>query len=183
MMRKSFLGLVFFSMLISVSGCCGQRLDPSGYMRSQDMVWEEMPLQWNEAAFTGNGHVGQMVYVDTTDNSVTFWLGRTDVTDHRGAPDRKTSMGVKGRSKFADFTRLDVGQFKIFLADKILSGQVAMGDFCYESGYYEDAVYWLTQSARQENPHAANGIGRCFYHGYGVRTSPRKAFNWFRHSA
>lgn len=63
------------------------------------------------------------------------------------------------------------------------SAQFAMGDFCYESGYYEDAVYWFTQSARQENPHAANGIGRCFYHGYGVRTSPRKAFNWFRHSA
>ena len=117
-------GLVSLAILMSVSGCSGDKPDYSGYMRSQDMVWEEIPLQWNEGAFTGNGHVGQMVYVDTTDNSVTFWLGRTDVTDHRGAPDKKTSMGMKGRSKFSDFTRLDVGQFKIFLADKILSGQV-----------------------------------------------------------
>lgn len=116
--------VLLLSALLTVLGCRGDGPDYSGYMRSQDMVWEEMPLQWNEAAFTGNGHVGQMAYVDTTDNSVTFWLGRTDVTDHRGAPESKTSMGVKGCSKFTDFTRLDVGQFKIFLADKILSGKV-----------------------------------------------------------
>ena len=103
-------------------GCNNESTDYSGYMKSQSLIWEEMPLQWNEAAFTGNGHVGQMAYVDTTDNSVTLWLGRTDVTDHRGAPDRKTSMGVRGKSKFADFTRLDVGKFKIFFADSIVSG-------------------------------------------------------------
>ena len=105
-------------------GCNNKSTDYSGYMKSQSLIWEEMPLQWNEAAFTGNGHVGQMAYVDTTDNSVTLWLGRTDVTDHRGAPDRKTSMGVRGKSKFADFTRLDVGKFKIFFADSIVSGKV-----------------------------------------------------------
>ena len=105
-------------------GCNNESTDYSGYMKSQSLIWEEMPLQWNEAAFTGNGHVGQMAYVDTTDNSVTLWLGRTDVTDHRGAPDRKTSMGVRGKSKFADFTRLDVGKFKIFFADSIVSGKV-----------------------------------------------------------
>ena len=77
-------------------GCNNESTDYSGYMKSQSLIWEEMPLQWNEAAFTGNGHVGQMAYVDTTDNSVTLWLGRTDVTDHRGAPDRKSSLGVRG---------------------------------------------------------------------------------------
>lgn len=109
---------------LCVIGSCNSTQDYSKYMMSQSLVWEDMPLQWNEAAFTGNGHVGQMAYVDTTDNSVTLWLGRTDVTDHRGAPDSKTSMGVRGRSKFTDFTRLDVGKFKIFFADKIISGRV-----------------------------------------------------------
>ena len=112
--------LIVFVTLF-VAGCSNHSPDYSNYMSSQSLVWEDMPLQWNEAAFTGNGHVGQMAYVDTTDNSVTLWLGRTDVTDHRGAPDSKTSMGVRGRSKFTDFTRLDVGTFKIFFADKILS--------------------------------------------------------------
>ena len=87
---------------LCLAGCCNDSPDYSEYMKSQSLIWEEMPLQWNEAAFTGNGHVGQMAYVDTTDNSVTLWLGRTDVTDHRGAPDRKTSMGIRGKSKFAD---------------------------------------------------------------------------------
>ena len=105
-------------------GCNNESTDYSGYMKSQSLIWEEMPLQWNEAAFTGNGHVGQMAYVDTTDNSVTLWLGRTDVTDHRGAPDRKSSLGVRGANKFTDFTRLDVGKFKIFFSKKILSGRV-----------------------------------------------------------
>lgn len=119
-MRNVLIGFV----ILFVAGCSNHSPDYSNYMSSQSLVWEEMPLQWNEAAFTGNGHVGQMAYVDTTDNSVTLWLGRTDVTDHRGAPDSKTSMGVRGRSKFTDFTRLDVGKFKVFFADKILSGKV-----------------------------------------------------------
>ena len=118
---KGFLSCLIAFVLI---GCANNSLDYSKYMNSQSLIWEEMPLQWNEAAFTGNGHVGQMAYVDTTDNSVTLWLGRTDVTDHRGAPDRKSSLGIRGANKFTDFTRLDVGKFKIFFADKILSGKV-----------------------------------------------------------
>ena len=105
-------------------GCSDNVSCYSEYMSSQSLVWEELPLQWNEAAFTGNGHVGHMAYVDTTDNSITLWLGRTDVTDHRKAPDSKSSLGVRGASKFTDFTRLDVGKFKIFFADKIQSGRV-----------------------------------------------------------
>ena len=54
---------------LCVIGSCNSTQDYSKYMMSQSLVWEDMPLQWNEAAFTGNGHVGQMAYVDTTDNS------------------------------------------------------------------------------------------------------------------
>lgn len=118
-MRTVLIGLV----VLIAAGCGKDVSDFSEYMGSQSLVWEEMPMQWNEAAFTGNGQVGQMAYVDTTDNSVTLWLGRTDVTDHRGAPDKKTSLGVKGTSKFTDFTRLDVGKFKVFFSDRILSGK------------------------------------------------------------
>ena len=106
--------------VLFLMGCGNNVSDYSEYMKSQSLIWEDMPMQWNEAAFTGNGHVGQMAYVDTTDNSVTLWLGRTDVTDHRGAPDRKSSLGVRGANKFTDFTRLDVGKFNPWYGYQIL---------------------------------------------------------------
>lgn len=124
-MKLSVIVLPFMALQCKPADECRY----SDYMHSQSLVWEELPMQWNEAAFTGNGVVGQMMYVDTTDNSVTLWLGRADVTDHRLAPDRKSSLGVKGANKFTDFTRLDVGKFKLFFAERILSGRVVQ-DIC-----------------------------------------------------
>ena len=36
-----------------------------------------------------------MVYADSTLNALVFHLGRPDVTDHRKAPYRKTSIGTE----------------------------------------------------------------------------------------
>ena len=123
---------VFFSMLcLYVTSCmCSQ---PSSsdecmrkYMDSQSLVWEQMPLQWNEGAFLGNGSIGMVVYVDTADNSLTLWLSRPDVTDHRKAPNRKTSMGVKDASVMVDYCRMDIGKMKMFPKGKILSGRMVL---------------------------------------------------------
>lgn len=96
------------------------------YMESQSLVWEQMPLQWNEGAFLGNGNVGMVVYVDTADNSLTLWLSRPDVTDHRKAPDKKTSMGVKDASVMVDYCRMDIGKMKMIPRGKIISGQMVL---------------------------------------------------------
>lgn len=61
--------------------------------------------------------------------------------------------------------------------------QFEIGNICYESKNYKDAIYWFSLSAKQGNPRAANGLGRCYYNGYGVQCRPRKAYNWFRYSA
>jgi len=61
------------------------------FMQQHDLVYEELPLQWNEGAFVGNGQVGMMMYATLKDNRIDFHIGRLDVTDHRKAPDRKTS--------------------------------------------------------------------------------------------
>ena len=68
------------------------------FLGRHDLVWEQLPRQWNEGAFVGNGQLGMMVYATLKDNRIDFHLGRQDVTDHRKAPDRKTSMGVKDAS-------------------------------------------------------------------------------------
>lgn len=92
------------------------------FLSSQDPVWEQLPRQWNEGAFVGNGQLGMMVYATLDKNRVDFHLGRQDVTDHRKAPDRKTSMGVYGANVMWDFPRLDIGRMALHPAGRIQDG-------------------------------------------------------------
>lgn len=97
-------------------------IDWPSFMAQHDLIWEELPLQWNEGAFTGNGQIGLMIYANLKDNRIDFHLGRQDVTDHRKAPGRKTSMGAEGATVMLDYPRLDIGRMLLRPAGKILSG-------------------------------------------------------------
>jgi len=92
------------------------------YMAQHDLIWEEMPLQWNEGAFVGNGQLGMMIYVNAKNNQIVFHLGRQDVTDHRLAPNQKSSLGVKGARVVYEFPRLDIGKMLLAPKGKIISG-------------------------------------------------------------
>lgn len=92
------------------------------YMSNHDLIWEQLPLQWNEGAFLGNGSIGMMIYVDSTRNALVLHIGRQDVTDHRKAPNRKTSIGVQGADKMVDYCRLDVGKMLLCPDAKIFDG-------------------------------------------------------------
>jgi len=94
------------------------------FMKQHDLVFEELPLQWNEGAFVGNGQVGIMMYADLTENRILFHIGRQDVTDHRKAPDKKTSMGVEGATVMYDFPRLEIGKMALNPVGKIISGNL-----------------------------------------------------------
>ena len=96
------------------------------FMARQDLVWEQLPRQWNEGAFIGNGQLGIMLYATLKDNRLDFHLGRADVTDHRKAPDRKSSMGMPGAKVFFDFCRLDIGRMALRPAGKILDGSARL---------------------------------------------------------
>ena len=98
------------------------QVDWPAFLARQDPVWEELPTQWNEGAFAGNGNMGFVVYANLRENRLVFHLGRADVTDHRKAPDRKTSLGVPGADVFFDFPRLDVGRISLVPSGKILGG-------------------------------------------------------------
>jgi len=122
------LTIVFWVLLsaLTVPAKKADKLDWPGFLAQHDMIWKELPLQWNEGVFTGNGQVGMMVYATLMDNRIDFHLGRQDVTDHRKAPEAKTSMGVPGTSVMYDFPRLDIGRMALRPSGKILSGTFHM---------------------------------------------------------
>ncbi|MHA7944802.1 glycosyl hydrolase family 95 catalytic domain-containing protein [Formosa sp. 3Alg 14/1] len=117
-MKKIFSFIIFLNV-ITATGQVNTAIDWPGFMAQHDLIWEEMPKQWNEGAFVGNGQVGMMVYANIDDNRLDFHIGRQDVTDHRKAPNKKTSMNVKG-ANLLDFSRLDIGRMVLRPVGKIL---------------------------------------------------------------
>jgi hypothetical protein len=100
-------------------------IDWAAFLARQDLVWEDLPWQWNEGAFLGNGQLGVVAYATLADNRLDFHLGRADVTDHRKAPDRKTSRGAPGTEVMDvmyEFPRLDIGRLALRPAGKITGG-------------------------------------------------------------
>ncbi len=100
------------------------KIDWPLFMSQHDLVWEQLPLQWNEGAFVGNGQVGMMIYATLKDNRIDFHIGRQDVTDHRKAPDKKTSLSVDGAGIREDYPRLSIGRIVLRPAGKIISGTI-----------------------------------------------------------
>ncbi|MRT93811.1 hypothetical protein EMN46_12750 [Ancylomarina sp. 16SWW S1-10-2] len=92
-------------------------------MAQHDLIWEDIPTQWAEGAFVGNGQLGMMLYAKMDENRFNFHVGRQDVTDHRKAPNKKTSMGVKG-ANLLDFSRLDIGKMVLHPAGKIQTANI-----------------------------------------------------------
>lgn len=126
---KKISVLVVFIVIVSMARVGAQQpsmrtINWSEFISRHNLVWDELPLQWNEGAFTGNGMLGMMVYVSEKDSAIVFNLGRTDVTDHRKAPNRKTSIGEKGATVTFDFCRLPVGKMLLKPGGRILSGKI-----------------------------------------------------------
>jgi len=119
----TLLALASLTLLEATAAPVAPRIevDWPAFLGQHDLVWEETPRQWNEGAFIGNGQLGMMVYATLDDNRLDFHLGRADVTDHRGAPDRKTSFGVPGKSVMFDYPRLDLGRMALRPSGKIKS--------------------------------------------------------------
>jgi hypothetical protein len=123
-MKSLLLALTSFTLITVSAAPAVPEIDADwqAFLGQHDLVWEQLPRQWNEGAFVGNGQLGMMVYATLKDNRIDFHLGRQDVTDHRKAADRKTSMGVMGASVNWDFPRLDIGRMALRPAGKIKDG-------------------------------------------------------------
>ena len=123
-MRVKIIALITLFLYIQTpaTGQVNMQIDWPEFMARHDLIWEDLPLQWNEGAFTGNGQLGMMIYATLDDNRIDFHIGRQDVTDHRLAPDKKTSMSVIDAVIREDYPRLSIGRLVLRPAGKIISG-------------------------------------------------------------
>jgi hypothetical protein len=69
------------------AGVLADRIDWPGFLARHDLVWSALPTGWSSGAFVGNGLVGATISRDGITSTVRWRLGRTDVYDHRPAPD------------------------------------------------------------------------------------------------
>ncbi|MCX2477001.1 hypothetical protein OQZ33_21890 [Pedobacter sp. MC2016-05] len=121
----ALIGLLFYSSSINSQPLAiKHNLNWEKEISKHNLVWEDLPLQWNEGAFTGNGQLGMMVYISEKDSAVVFSIGRSDVTDHRKDPNRKTSIGTPGATVVFDYCRLPIGKLLLKPGAKILSGTI-----------------------------------------------------------
>ena len=63
-------------------------VDWPAFLARSDMKWPELPQNYNEAAYTGNGRLGTIFWQDR-DGSLGFEISRGDLYDHR-----RTDRGV-----------------------------------------------------------------------------------------
>lgn len=173
-MMKRYCFILLCLLFIPCTGALCNNLKE--YMRQHNLVWEQLPMQWNEGAFLGNGRIGMMVYVDSTANAIVFHIGRPDVTDHRKAPGRKTSIGVKGADKMIDYCRLDVGKIQLCPKGKILSGTFYLdiyhaeltGEVLTDCG----PISFLAYTPSTEEVNVVEVKSRSSYHWKGVPGNP-----------
>lgn len=127
-MRLVFPGLLLATSLMASPSTppAPVEVDWPEFLGRSDLVWEQIPNHWNEGPFLGNGQLGLVAYANRDKNRFDFHLGRADVTDHRGAPDRKTSRSVPGRSVMWDFPRLDIGRIALHPAGTIEDGDMRL---------------------------------------------------------
>jgi len=59
------------------------QVDWPKFMARHDLVWEKLPVRWEESPYLGNGNMGSMLYVDEKSNRLRLQVFRVDVQDHR----------------------------------------------------------------------------------------------------
>jgi alpha-L-fucosidase 2 len=57
-----------------------EKIDWKSFLARHDLVWDRLPDRFESAAFTGNGHLGSMVFTTDKGQSLKWQMGRSDVT-------------------------------------------------------------------------------------------------------
>lgn len=72
--------LVFSSPIRAATAQEESAVDWSQFLARHDLVWNQLPTNWESGAFIGNGLLGAMIYSSGT-NALQWDVGRSDVTD------------------------------------------------------------------------------------------------------
>lgn len=79
-LRSAVWGLVL--VLGAVSTLSAATVDWPSFMAKHDMKWDQLPQNWKEAPFIGNGEIGSMVY-QINPSTLRFDVGCSAAHDHR----------------------------------------------------------------------------------------------------
>jgi alpha-L-fucosidase 2 len=114
----SLLGLQFSIMAEPISENSTHRevlqIDWPSFIGKQDLYWNTLPQEWNQAPFIGNGMMGSMIFRQD-DHHLVIQLGRSDVQDHRMEAGKHE---VPGRA-IPNQSRLPIGYFTLKTAGKL----------------------------------------------------------------
>ncbi|MDL2256260.1 hypothetical protein LJC38_06720, partial [Parabacteroides sp. OttesenSCG-928-K15] len=109
-MRKH---LLLIGIMLIVSTFCGgsvvDRIDWKEFLSRHDLVWDQMPVDYFEAPFVGNGLLGALLY-KPDNNPLRLDIGSMDVVEHRKN---------KEISSVVNNGRLPVGFFELATSYKI----------------------------------------------------------------
>lgn len=83
-MKKYFILFCYIACVFFSEAQSKLHINWENYLSQYDMVWNQMPNNYYEGPFVGNGLLGTVFFKDTTlPNTIGFEIGRTDVYDHR----------------------------------------------------------------------------------------------------
>lgn len=60
-------------------------IDWPQFLARHDLIWDQIPKNWGQAAFLGNGRLALYMYAEPGQNALRFGLDNTDVYDRRDA--------------------------------------------------------------------------------------------------
>jgi hypothetical protein len=116
-MRRLVCTILFF-VLVTLPGIAQHRvstdIDWPDFLARHDLVWEQLPRSFKEAAWTGNGLIGSYLWYDTTRQMIRLQVFRSDVQEHR-----PFTQGHSGVTR----SRLQIGSFYLQTKGIVTGGQ------------------------------------------------------------
>ena len=130
LINKTFQTLLFFICLgvnSSVSGAVpviDEKINWEAFLSRHDLVWDQMPNDYFNAPFLGNGLLGIMFYAPEQEK-LRFDIGRTDVVEYRHSEARS----------IVDNGRLPIGHFTLEMNYDILKAKGRLDIYNAETNF------------------------------------------------
>lgn len=122
-----------------------QSINWEKFLSRNDMLFDTLTTKWSDGIYTGNGLIGNMIYMKDT-CSIRIEIGRTDIYDHR--------HGTGINHLYAN-ARLPVGYFLLKPVGKIIKNTARLHLWNAEAtGIIETTegkIYWRSLSIAREN--------------------------------
>ena len=135
--------MLFIVTFFNVSA---QHIDWETFLSRNDMVFDTLNTKWSDGIFTGNGLLGNMIYMLNA-NALRMEIGRTDVTDHRKETEHGGHLYTKARLPIGYFTLNTVGKIVKNTARLDLWNAEATGIITTDKG----KIIWRSFSLAKEN--------------------------------